>query len=101
MKIHKNDKVKILKGKDRGKDGIIDRVFPKGEKVVIAGINLFKRHMKPRAEGQKGQIVEVPRPLPVANVALICPKCHMVTRAGYLLEKGKKVRVCKKCKMEI
>ncbi len=101
MKIHKNDKVKIIKGKDRGKEGVIDRVYPKWDKVLIVGVNLFKRHLKPRAEGQKGQIVEAPRPMSISNVALICPKCKMVTRVGYRTGKEKKVRICAKCKMEI
>jgi large subunit ribosomal protein L24 len=101
MKIHKNDKVRIMVGKDIGKEGVVEKVISKHGKVLIAGVNLFKRHMKPRAEGQKGRIVEVPRPLPVANVALVCPKCKMVTRVGYQLNGKDKVRICRKCKMEI
>lgn len=101
MKLHKGDKVKVVKGKDRNKEGVIDRVYTKSDKVLIVGINLFKRHTKPKAEGQKGQIVEVPRAITVANVALICPKCKLITRIGYSITKGEKTRICKKCKMTI
>ena len=73
MKLHKGDKIRVIKGKDRNKDGVIDRVYTKTNKVLITGINLFKRHTKPKAEGQKGQIITAPRPLPVANVAMVCP----------------------------
>lgn len=101
MKIHKGDKVKIIKGKDRGKDGVVEKAIIKHNQVLIAGINLFKRHTKPRAEGQKGQIVEMARPITIANVALICPKCKLPTRVGYQINNKEKVRICKKCKMEI
>ena len=101
MKIHKGDKVKIIKGKDRGKDGVVEKAIIKHNQVLIAGINLFKRHTKPRAEGQKGQIVEMARPITVANVALICPKCKLPTRVGYLITKDEKTRICKKCKMSV
>lgn len=101
MKIKKGDQVKIIKGKDRGKDGKIERVFGKSEKVLILGLNLFKRHMKKRSEEEKGQIVDVPRPMPVANVALMCPKCKLPTRVGYEGVGKNKKRICRKCKQNI
>jgi large subunit ribosomal protein L24 len=101
MKIRKGDKVRVMAGKDVGKEGVVEKVLPKQQKVLVANVNLFKRHLKPRAEGQKGQIVEVPRPLAVAKVALICPKCQQVTRVGYAVNGKQKSRICKKCKMEI
>ena len=98
MKIKKGDQVKVMVGKDAGKDGKIERVYPKSDKVLVLGVNLFKRHMKKRGEDQKGQIVDVPRPLPVANVSLVCPKCKKTTRVGFLLDKKDKKRICRKCK---
>ncbi len=101
MKLKKGDKVKITRGKDQGREGAIERVWPETGRVTVAGLNLFKRHLKPRGEGQKGQIVELPRPLPVSNVALICPKCKQPTRVGFRLSGDKKVRICRKCDSEI
>lgn len=101
MKLKKGDKVKITAGKDSGKEGSIDKIWPKENKVSIAGVNLYKRHLKPRAEGQKGEIRELPRPIPVSNVALVCPKCKKQTRIGYKILKDGKVRICKKCDAEI
>ncbi len=101
MKLKKNDKVKVTAGKDRGKDGVVERVFEQENRVLVLGVNLYKRHLKPRAEGQKGEIKELPRPLPVSNVALICPKCKKETKVGYKLIKDKKIRICRKCEEEI
>lgn len=88
-------------GKDKGKEGQVERLWPKENKVSIAGINIFKRHFKARSEGQKSGIVDVPRPLDVAKVALICPKCKQVTRIGYKLTAKEKVRLCRKCGQEV
>lgn len=101
MKFKKGDKVKITRGKDRGKEGAVEKVWQAEAKVTITGLNLFKRHTKPRSEGQKGQIIELPRAVPVSNVALICPKCKQVTRVGYRLTGQDKVRICRKCEQEI
>ena|SRR5690348_9646250 len=97
MKLIKGDNVKIVKGKDKGKSGKIEQVFTKKELVLIPGVNEFKRHMKARTQNEKSQIVTITKPLKVSNVALICPKCKKQTRVGYMIEKGKKVRVCRKC----
>ncbi|SRR5260221_4210298 len=108
MKLIKGDEVKIVAGKDKGKSGKIEKVFAKTEKVLIEGINQYKRHMKARQQGQASEIVTITKPLPVANVQLICPKCKKLTRVGYLLEKGQpggkageKSRICRKCKAKI
>lgn len=90
-----------MAGKDDGKEGVVEKTWPKNNAVTIPGVNLFKRHFKPRSERQKGGIIDVPRPLPVSNVALICPKCKQVTRVGYKLTNSKKVRICRKCDQEI
>lgn len=101
MKLKKNDNIKVLKGKDKGKSGKIDKVFPKKGQVLVANINLYKRHLKARSQGQPSEIVTVTKPLYEENVILICPKCHKPTRIGYKLEKNIKSRICKKCKSEI
>jgi len=96
MKIKKGDTVKILTGKDRGKQGRVDRVWPKEEKVLVGGINMYKKHIKRQAD-KPGEIVSLARPLVVGKVAVICPKCKQATRIGYQNVAGKKVRVCRKC----
>lgn len=100
MKIHKGDKVKILLGKDRGKEGLVEYVMAKEGKVFIAGANLYKRHVKKQGTTQGG-IIDIPKPLDISNVALICPNCHKVTRIGYGKSGDNKIRICKKCKKEI
>lgn len=90
MKIKKGDKVKILLGKDRGKTGTVDRVLAKTGKVLIIGLNIFKKHLKPRGEGQPGEIIDRSQPLAASKVALICPKCGKITRQ----------RICRSCKAE-
>lgn len=97
MKIKKDDEVLIIKGKDRGKAGKVVKVFPKEAKVIIEGLNLVKKHIKPRREGEKGKIIEIPRPISVANVKLICPHCKKATKVGYKMDNSKKRRFCKKC----
>ena len=101
MKIHKNDQVLIISGKDRGRKSKIIKVFPKEGKVVIEGINLRKKHVKPKKSGEKGQIVETPAPLNVSDLKLICSKCGKPTRVGYKMEGKRKYRICKKCNQEI
>lgn len=101
MKLKKGDNVKIVIGKDKGKSGKVEKVFSKEGKVLVEGINLFKRHLKARLQNQKSEIVTISKPLPVSNVALVCPKCNLITRIGYRVEKDKKVRICRKCQAEI
>jgi large subunit ribosomal protein L24 len=101
MKIKKNDQVKMLAGKDSGKTGKVSGVFPSENKVIIEGLNLVKKHMRPRREGEKGQRVEVPRKIQTSNVILVCPKCGKTTRVGFRIVGENKVRVCKKCNSEI
>ncbi len=102
MKIKKGDKVKIIIGKDRDKEGKVLQVLPEREKVVIEGLNLVIKHMRPRRSGEKGQRIQFPAPLQISNTLLICPKCNKPTRVGYkILENKKKIRMCKKCKEAI
>lgn len=101
MKIKKGDEVKVLKGKDKGKTGKVERVFAKEGMVVVLGINEYKRHIKARSEREKSEIKTITKPLSVSNVILICPKCHKPTKIGMTVSAKGKKRVCKKCKKEI
>lgn len=101
MKIRKNDNVKILSGKDRGKTGKVLRVLPTAEKALVEGLNLVKKHVRPRKQGEKGQRVSVPATLDISNLMLICPKCSKAARIGYKQGEKNKFRICKKCKSEI
>lgn len=100
MKIKKGDKVKIILGKDRGKEGKVEYVLGKKKRVFVGGANLYKRHV--RKQGQiEGGIIDIPKSLNISNVALICPNCNKVTRVGLVMEGTEKVRKCKKCGKEM
>ncbi len=101
MKVKKGDTVLIIAGKDKGRTGKIIRSFPKDLKILVEGINLKKKHVRPKKEGEKGQVVEIPGALETSNVKIVCPKCGKASRVGYKLEKDRKFRICKKCKQEI
>lgn len=100
MKIKKGDNVIMLGGKDRGKNGKVIHVFPSGDKVVIEGLNLIKKHLKARKQGQKGQIVSKERAVSISSVAVVCRSCGKPTRIGYKIEGENKVRICRKCQAE-
>lgn len=98
MKILKNDKVYVIAGKDRGKSGEVTRVLSKDGGVIVAGINIAKKAVKPSKKNAQGGIIEITRPVPISNLALVCPSCGKPARVGYSVAKdGKKVRICKKC----
>lgn len=101
MKIKKGDSVKLLSGKDRGKMGKVIRVLPKVGKAVVEGLNLVKKHIRPRKQGEKGQRASVPAAVDVSNLMFICPKCSKASRVGYKQGEKEKFRICKKCKSEI
>jgi len=101
MKIKKGDTVLIISGKDRGRKAKVIEALPKQGRLLIEGINLRKKHVKPKKSGEKGQIVETPAPLNASDVKLICPKCGKAVRVEYKIEGKKKYRICKKCKQEI
>ena len=100
MKIKKGDKVKILLGKDRGKEGKVVFVLGKEKRVFVEGANLYKRHVKKQGSIEGG-IINIPKSLDVSNVVLVCPNCNKPTRVGLKLEGNEKVRICKKCGKEI
>ena len=101
MKIKKDDIVLVISGKDRGRKGKVFRVFPKQNKVMVEGINIAKKHIRPKKSGQKGQIIELPAALSVSNVKFLCSKCNKAVKVGYKIIDKKKKRICKKCKKEI
>ena len=98
MKLKKGDQVKILSGKDRGKTGKILHAMPGDEKIIIDGLNIFKKRARPKKQGEKGQTILVPRALPASKVMLICSNCKQPTRVGFHIDGAKRVRYCKKCK---
>jgi len=98
LKIKKGDRVKVLTGKDRGATGEVTRVLPSVRKVIVDGVNVAKKHQRATKATMQGGIIDKDMPLPVANVALLCPACGKATRVGYKIDgDGTKVRVCKKC----
>lgn len=97
MKIKKGDQVLVISGKDKGKKSQVLGVFPLVQKLTIENVNLVKKHRRPRRQGEKGQIVEIPKPLQISNVKLICPKCGQATRVGYKVSEAGRLRICKKC----
>ena len=101
MNIKKDDKVIVLSGKDKGKQGKILVSDPTGMKVIVEGVNVATKHQKPRKQGEEGGIIKVETPLYAAKVQLVCPKCGKPTRVGHKIVDGKKSRVCKKCGAEI
>jgi len=102
MKIKKNDNVAVIAGKDKGKTGKVLRVMPEAEKIVVEGVNLLAKHVKPRKAGEKGQKIYIPAPMHVNKVMLVCSQCGKSTRVGYRIVEGdvrqKKERICKHCK---
>jgi len=101
MKIKKDDTVLIISGKDKGKKAKVLKALPKANKIMAEGVNIARKHRKAKSEREKGQIVEIPKPIHVSNVKLICPKCARPTRVGYKIVDKNKFRICKKCQQEI
>ncbi len=101
MKIKKGDTVQVLSGNDKGKKGEVLEVIPKTERLVVKGVNVRKKHIKPRKQGEEGGIIPVECSVLASKVNVVCPKCGKATRIGYSEEKGEKVRVCKKCGAKI
>lgn len=101
MKIKKGDTVLILSGKDRAKHGKVLSVLPKEGRLLVEGVNMRKKHVKPKKSGEKGQVVELPGLISFSSAQLICSKCGKTTRVGYKIVENKKYRICKKCEQEI
>ena len=102
IKLRKGDRVRVLTGKDRGKEGVIMRVLPKVNKVIVDGVNVAKKHQKARTATSQGGIIDKDMPIPVPNVALLSPSDGKPTKVGYkVLEDGTKIRVCRRTGAEI
>lgn len=100
MKLKKGDEVAIIRGKDAGKNGKIEKVLPQLQRVIVHGVNQYKRHMK-ATQNRKSEIITLTKPIAVANVLFLCPKCKQKARIGFTLKNKEKVRICKKCQEQI
>ena len=105
MKLKKGDNIIVISGKDKGKQGKIIKTFPQEQHIIVENINLKKKHQRPKTGGKKGEKIETPRPISVSSVMLICKNCGKPVRVGYKILDGdkasKKIRVCKKCGLEL
>ena len=101
MKIKKGDTVEVLSGNDRGKRGEVLEVIPKKDKIVVKGVNIRKKHVKPRKQGEQVGIIPSEYAIYSSKVNVVCPKCKKAVKVGYTIEKDEKVRVCKKCGAKI
>ena len=97
MKIKNGDNVEVLSGNDKGKKGEVLEVLPKEGKVVVKGVNVRKKHVKAKRQGDESGIIPVECSIPSSKVNVVCPKCGKTTKVGYGMEKDKKIRICKKC----
>lgn len=101
MKIKKNDNVAVITGKDKGKSGIVERVFPTENKIVIKGIAIAKKSVKPSKKAPQGGIIEVNQKVNSSNVMIICTSCGKLTKIAYNVSEKGKTRICKKCKLSL
>ncbi len=109
LHVKKGDTVLIISGKDKGRTAKILKSLVKDKQILVEGINLKKKHVKPKRDGEKGQVVSMAMPVDVSNVKFLCPKCNKPTRIGYKIVKdpstslgaSKKFRICKKCQSEV
>ena len=101
MFIKKDDKVVVISGKDKGKEGKVLSAAPKTGKVIVEGVNVASKHMKPKKQGDQGGIIKMETPIYACKVQVVCPKCGKPTRVAHKLDGDKKVRVCKKCGAEL
>lgn len=97
MKLKKGDTVIVRIGKDKGKKGKVQSVFPKEGTLIVEGINVFKRHMKKKDDKHAAGIIDVTKPIKLSKLAFFCSKCSKATRLGFLITKGEKIRICRKC----
>ena len=101
MNIRKDDKVVVITGKDKGKQGKVLVADPKAGKVIVEGVSVAAKHQKPRKQGEEGGIIKMETPIYACKVMVVCPKCGKATRVAHKIEDGKKSRVCKKCGAEL
>jgi len=97
-KLRKGDKVKVISGNDRGREGEVLRVYPKAHRILVKGIGMITRHQRPTQRQREGGIIEREGTIPLSNVLVICPECDKPTRIGFqIAETGEKLRLCKQC----
>ncbi|MCI8519326.1 MAG: 50S ribosomal protein L24 [Clostridia bacterium] len=101
MKIKKGDTVYVLSGNDKGKKGEVLEIMPKADKVIVKGVNVRKKHIKPKKQGEEGGIIPVECAIHASKLSVVCPKCGKPTRIGYKEEKDGKVRICRKCEAKL
>ena len=97
MKIKKGDTVQVLSGNDKGKTGEVLEIIPKQDKVIVKGVNIRKKHIKPKKQGEEGGIISVECGVHMSKVNVLCSKCNKPARIGYKIENNKKTRICKRC----
>ena len=101
-KFKRGDKIKVTIGKDKGREGTIEKILTKKNLALVPGVNIYKKHVKAAmTQDKKGGIFEIPRPLAFSKIALVCASCKKITRAGFLVKEGKKIRICRKCGKEL
>lgn len=97
MRIKKGDNVQVLSGNDKGKTGEVLEINPKTDKIIVKGVNVRKKHVKARKQGEESGIIAIECAIPSSKVNVVCSKCGKATKVGYQIEKDQKVRICKKC----
>lgn len=98
MNIKKGDTVKIISGNDKGKQGKVIAVIPFENRIVVEGMNIKKKHMRPRKQNQKGELVHIPAAFQASRAMIVCPKCSKPTRVKHAFDgSGKKIRACRAC----
>lgn len=101
MKLKKGDNVAVMTGRDKGKSGVIEYAFPEVGKVIVKGIHVMKKHLKPSQKNPKGGIIDINKKLDSSNLMLICPNCGKNTRIGYQIADTSKIRICRKCNKSV
>jgi large subunit ribosomal protein L24 len=101
IKIKKGDEVIMLNGKDKGKKGKVLKIIKKSNRVIVEGLNLVKKNLKPKKQGEKGEIISMPRSVNISNVAIFCSRCNKGVRVGFRLSSDQKMRICRKCQETI
>jgi large subunit ribosomal protein L24 len=101
MKLRKGDRVRVMSGKDVGREGEITRVIVDQNRVIIDGVNVAKKHQRATKATMQGGIIDKDMPINASNVALVCGSCGQPTRIGYRFEGTEKVRVCRKCEKDL
>jgi len=97
MNIKKGDNVKIISGDDRGKTAKVTAVFPLRGTIAAEGVHMKKKHVRPRRQGDRGELVTMAAPFPASRAMIVCPRCGKAGRMGYRRDEGRGVRICKKC----